>query len=129
MKVVKSRKEHKCSFERCCFIRDIPVGSIIVTHLLKKKEGGYFVLYFHMDCYIQSVMQYLKKLQEELEAKIGERNRRKNKPKGKNGRPRKYTDPLKASNLSSLLTYHKKAGNISRVDEIELKLKELEVKE
>ena len=128
MKVVKSRKEHRCSFERCCFIRDIPIGSVIVTNLLKKKEGGYFVLYYHIDCYVQSVMQYLKKLQGELEAKIEERNRIKSKPKGKNGRPRKYTDPLKARNLSSLLTYHKKAGNISRVEEIGMKLKELEVR-
>ncbi len=126
MKVVQSRKEHPCGLEHCCLGKIIPRNSIAVTQILKGQKG-YFVLYFHPDCFIQSIVQYINKLKEALEVKMEKRKAKKNKPKGKQGRPRKYTNPLKARNKKQLLKHHQKAGNTDRVGELEEEIKGLEV--
>ena len=125
MKVVTTRKEHICSFERCCMGGVIKVRTVSVTTVYK--EGNFRkTSHFHPECYTQSVLSNMgRKVKEKEEILARRLVRKSNRPQG---RPRKYLDPMKARSLICLLTYHKKAGNIGRVGEIEMKLKELEVK-
>lgn len=48
-------------------------------------------------------------------------------PPKKRGRPRRFTDPIKAQRLRCLLAYHKRTGNEDRVQELQAMLKAMEL--
>lgn len=123
MKVVITRKEHKCNFEGCCLGKLVKAGTVAITTVYK--EGLYRHTYhFHSECHTQFVLNSRdKRIKEKEEILIRRMARKSDRPQG---RPRKYTDPLKARNLISLLVYHRRAGNTDRVGELEEKIKELE---
>lgn len=135
MNVRISRKEHSCSFSHCCINgRKIDIGSTYVgLYFRKKTENRVRVvyLYYHPDCYVQSELAKIDTVKREvieLESKIRGRTLDKiSKVAGKVGRPRKYSDPLQARNLTMLLAYHRKMGNDSKIMELEAKLGELRI--
>jgi len=127
MKVVKTRKEHRCRFEHCCFGFIVKEGSIAVTQSIKTiKPNSFFILHYHPECFVQSVSKYVNDKVKALEAKQEERLR-KNTPKGARGRPPKTNDPARYRALKALLWYHHKVGNDERAQEIDAKMKEMEL--
>jgi len=126
MKVVITRKEHNCSFEGCCSGKVIKAGTVAITTVYK--EGNFRNTYhFHPECHTQFVFNNRDKRIKEKEDILARRmGRKSDRPQG---RPRKYTNPLKARNLKQLLRHHKEAGNWDRVKELEIKIKEMEVKQ
>ena len=122
MQVIITRKDHICSFEKCCLGKMVRVGTIAVTTVYKQGNLRR-TFHFHPDCHTQFVLNNKDKRVREKEEILARRlSRRSDRPQG---RPRRYSDPLKARNLLSLTSYHKKAGNEDKVSELEAKLKEI----
>lgn len=134
MNIIIARKEHNCDFNQCAsFGKKVFPGQIGIRflHWVKTEEGKKWkTIYFHPECWEQTQKQYVIDVQEKVKEKeeilVRRMARKSNRPQG---RPRKYTDPMRARNLKQLLKYHQKAENTDKVREIERKIKELEVKE
>lgn len=121
MKIIKARKEKFCSYGDCAAVKHLISKDDLYISILYKKEGRFKTLLFHKDCYFQSIYNMwdeAEKVEEQRKLKKKDRNKG-----GKQGRPRKYSNPFLAGNLLSLLRYHKKHNNIIKVDEIEIELK------
>ena len=117
MKFFFAKSTHICLYCRSEINQGEPFGRLTINN----RQGGKMGLIFHPWCFSKW-----------SEEKFNQRYlnwERQQIPPRKRGRPRKYKDSEKANRLKSLLTYHKKAGNIGRVGGIERELKELEVKE
>ena len=121
--IVVTRKERFCGFNHCASPNKIsPAGSLCIR-ILYRKEGKFRGIYFHQECFIQDLLQRWKE-KELIQEQRGINKLRRNKG-GKRGRPRKYTDLIKARNLLSLLSYHKDKGHKEKIAEIRKKLDEL----
>ena len=123
MKVIITRKEHNCSFEKCCFGKLIKAGTIAITTTYKERNFRK-TFHFHPECHTQFVLSNRDKRVKEKEEILARRIVRKsNRPQG---RPRKYSDPLKARNLKQLQRHYREIGNEDKVQELEARIKELE---
>ncbi len=123
MRIVITKKEHNCSFERCSSGKIIQGGTVAITTTYR--EGILRrTFHFHPDCHTQFTFSNRDKRIREKEEILARRIARKgNKLRG---RPRKYSDPLKARNLKQLLMYHRKACNMDKVHDIMVELRKLE---
>lgn len=104
-------------------------GEEAVVIRIRHSNGAVIPLFFHTDkCYElwNSETFTSRLLRWRLTATERPEQKRKKK-KTKLGRPKKYTNGVLARRLIALLWYHKKAGNIDRVGEIEIRIKELEI--
>ena len=123
MKVIITRKDHICYFEGCCLGKVIRAKTISVTTVYKR-TGIRNTFHFHPDCYTQWILNNKDLEVKKKEELLARRRVKSNKPQG---RPRKYSDPLKARNLLSLIYYHKEAGNTDKVQELEYLLEGLRI--
>ena len=115
MRFFFAKSTHICLYCRA----EINQGEPFCRLIINNRQGGKIGLIFHPECCPRW-----------NEEKFNQRYldwRRQQIPPRKRGRPRKYKNPEQVNRLRSLLTYHKKAGNIGRVGEIGTKIKELEV--
>lgn len=133
MKVVKARKEHECCLEGCSlFPKTIKPGEVycVVTQLVNiGNKVTSKSLYYHWECWKYLKSQEIWKQERQYEAVVEKETTRKAKKLvgGPRGRPRLYSDPLKARNLLSLRCYHRKEGNLERVRELEVDLEGLRI--
>ncbi len=124
MKVVIARKELKCTF---CPM-PINKGDFCVRTSFKDKlnPNRWVFTFFHEECCCQQTYKNIRSFIDNQKSILRAKQAEKQKLKKKIGRPRKYSDPMKARSLKQQLTNQKKAGNIDRVGEIETEIKRLE---
>jgi len=93
-----------------------------------KTAYGTFPWLFHTTCYEEWAHNSFLRRWQNWKSSAKKRPPRKYRFKPKMGRPRKYLNPYKARNLQSLLNYHRRMGNKDRVVELEVALKDLELR-
>ena len=117
-----------CGKYQCCYCQKLLKRGDAVVRIIYHMDKGYYgkrdgkdyekraSLMFHRNCYLEHTKLWIDNQLSLHPVRF----------KSKVGRPKKHDSPEEVNKLKSLLTYHKKAGNISRVGEIEGKIKELE---
>lgn len=122
------KQKQFCGRYQCSHCQKLLKRGDAVVRIIFQMDKGYYgeregqsyekqaSLVFHKDCYLEHTKLWIDNQLFLHPAKF----------KSKVGRPKKYNNPEEVNRLKSLLTYHKKAGNIGRVGEIEGKIKELE---
>lgn len=125
MKFYKARKDQQCKGE-CVYEGLIAYGDTMVIVWLN--IGGTQIPYtFHPECYLtwHNTMFEHKWGKFQNEDHIPGKRKRVKKPMG---RPKKYKSPIKSQRLKASIYYHKKAGNVERVKELEQELSKLSYK-
>uniref|UniRef100_A0A6M3IE83 Uncharacterized protein n=1 Tax=viral metagenome TaxID=1070528 RepID=A0A6M3IE83_9ZZZZ len=131
MKIYKARRGYQCDFVGCSVAGHfIHKGELYIraTQLIRLVSGNFRrdKFSYHPECW----EQFMYRLMEEVKKAVKERREKMVEPvKGEVGRPRKYTDPLKAQTIKANIHYHKRVGNKDRVKELGKELKELLVNE
>ena len=117
MRFFFAKKDHICLHCRTEIKRGEPFTRLGIS---SRNGTGQVGLLFHIECFpVWNEANFVRRFLTWRDNQI---------PPKKRGRPLvPTTDRKKRRQLLSLLTYHKKAGNIDRVREIENKIKELEV--
>lgn len=123
MRVVQARTELACKFKGCGGV--IHKEDICVKHSYKNNAGGWSFLFFHVECYLQrsyrNLSDYLQPKVAELRAKVATRESA--PPKRKGRPPKPFTKELQ--NLKNLEFYHRKAGNLEQVAELEEQIRQV----
>lgn len=121
MKAVLTRKVHPCAFHRCAEMKVIKPESAAIM-VLFKSEGSFKYMYFHLDCYVQSVAEHVR----DIGSAVLKRKKPK-KVKQATGRPRISSDPLLYRKLISLRYYHSSKGHEDKVKQLDKEIKAMRV--
>jgi hypothetical protein len=122
MKALITRTRHQCGLGSCCRGKTIPPKSIAIC-VVFHKEKGYNTVYYHPECYVESMSSKVNEMVRTLRDKTQNRHRH-----GPRGRPRIYPDEETSTlvgRLRSLRYHHSQTGNEVEVEKLNKRLEEI----
>lgn len=124
MRFSKLKEDKKCN--NCGLL--IQKRNVCILDTFKREGGRWGFLYYHDEnCFIEYKLAFLRSLCEQKKRLFEDKVKSKGKTVSKLGRPRKYSDPMRARSIKACLDYHRRVGNDSKVLELEEELQALTV--